>query len=203
MVGEGEECARCYSRSTNFIYGNKYDYVAVNRDKLDHRLLEHKLAEKMPREPGARIFVGDMTDMWGPWIESEWLDRLMEVIAANPQHVFQMLTKRAGGLRRYFTQRAERGCPVLPNLWLGVSVGLRKGLPRLDRLYATPAAVRFASFEPLLEDLGDIDMSRLDWAIVGAESDPHGQARPMKLAWVRKIRDQCIANKVPLWILDF
>jgi protein gp37 len=126
-------------------------------------------------------------------------DRLMAIIAANPQHVFQVLTKRPTRAKDYFRRRLRTGHPILPNLWLGTSVGKPEYLNRLDALYATPVAIRFASFEPLLKDLGDIDMSRLDWAIVGAESNPHGQARPMQRDWVRNIRDQCIANNVPLW----
>ena len=83
----------------------------------------------------------------------------------------------------------------LRNVWLGVSCGTRKhGLPRLDHLRRVPAAVRFVSFEPLLEDLGDVDLDGIGWAIAGAESGP--KARAMEEAWVRRLRDQCVARNV-------
>ena len=85
------------------------------------------------------------------------------------------------------------------NVWLGVSCENRKhGLARLDHLRRTPAVVRFVSFEPLLEDLGEIDLSGIHWAIVGGESGPG--ARPCGFAWIRSIRDQCRAAGVPVFI---
>jgi protein gp37 len=137
-----------------------------------------------------------MTDLFAPFIKTEWLDRILEVIARHPQHVFQMLTKRPTRIRDYFDNRAAE---VLPNLWLGTSVEQRRHLNRLDSLYRTPAALRFLSAEPLLEDLGAFDISRLDWVIVGAESDRWRRARPMTLDWVRGIPDQCTAHRVPLF----
>jgi protein gp37 len=89
--------------------------------------------------------------------------------------------------------------PVIPNLWLGTSVGQRRSLPRLDVLHAIPAAIRFVSLEPLLEDLGVLDLVRIDWGIVGAESDPRGRARLMQLDWVRSIRDQFLAAGTELF----
>src|SRR5207248_5734425 len=82
------------------------------------------------------------------------------------------------------------------NIWLGVSVENRKhGLPRIDELRATPAAVRFLSIEPLLEDLGRLDLAGIDWVIAGGESGPG--ARPMRKDWVASIRDQCTAAGIP------
>jgi protein gp37 len=86
----------------------------------------------------------------------------------------------------------------LPNVWLGVSVEDRKyGVPRIDFLRRTPAAVRFLSIEPLLEDLGPLDLTGIGWVIVGGESGLG--ARPMEIEWVRSIRDQCVAAKVPFF----
>lgn len=77
------------------------------------------------------------------------------------------------------------------NVWLGTTVEDRKSLARLDRLRAVPAAVHFVSFEPLLEDLGAVDLRDIEWAIVGGESG--GNARPFDLDWARSLRDQCAA----------
>ena len=85
----------------------------------------------------------------------------------------------------------------LPNVWLGVSVEDRARKARIDDLRHTPAAVRFLSLEPLLEDLGTIDLSSIGWVIVGAESGPN--SRPMEEGWVRSIRDQCIEASVPFF----
>jgi protein gp37 len=86
----------------------------------------------------------------------------------------------------------------LPNVWLGVSVeDCKYGLPRIEHLRRTPAAVRFLSIEPLLEDLGALDLSGIHWVIVGGESGPG--ARRMHPDWVRSIRGQCVAAGVPFF----
>jgi protein gp37 len=135
-----------------------------------------------------------MTDLFAAFVVDDWIARILEVVAAHPEHVFQVLTKRPERMRDFLAGR-----PVSPNLWLGTSAGHRRALHRLDVLRSIPAAVRFASFEPLIEDLGELDLEGIDQAIVGAESDPRGRARPMQLDWVRNIRDQCIAAKIPFF----
>jgi protein gp37 len=96
-------------------------------------------------------------------------------------------------LRRPFAENV-----ILQNVWLGVSVEDRKyGLPRIDILRETPAAVRFLSVEPLLEDLGPLDLRGIHWVIVGGESGPG--ARPPDIEWIRSIRDQCAEQGVPFF----
>ena len=105
-------------------------------------------------------------------------------MAETPQHTFQTLTKRADRMAEL-----TRSMPVLPNAWLGVSVENADFFPRLDHLRSTPAAVRFVSLEPLLGSVADVDLTSIDWAIVGGESGP--KARPIKEEWVREIRATC------------
>ena len=105
-------------------------------------------------------------------------------MAAARRHTFQILTKRPERMRQV-TERLA----LLPNVWLGTSVENSDYLPRLDDLRATRAAVRFASFEPLLGPLTDANLEGIDWAIVGGESGPG--ARPMAADWVRSIRELC------------
>ena len=94
--------------------------------------------------------------------------------------------------------RKHRYLEVLSHVWLGVSVEDRRfGLPRIELLRQTPAAVRFLSIEPLLEDLGEFDLAGIDWVIVGGESGPG--ARPMEAAWVRSIRTQCRNHRIPFF----
>jgi protein gp37 len=111
--------------------------------------------------------------------------------------VYQVLTKRATRMadvvRAQLTEAAEKS-----HIWWGVSVENRHvGIPRIEALQSMPVAVRFLSIEPLLEDLGRIDLQGIDWVIVGGESGPH--ARPMAPAWVRGIRDQCREAAVPFF----
>jgi protein gp37 len=112
-------------------------------------------------------------------------------------HTYQVLTKRHERMRELL-RGSLAWLGVLPNVWFGVSVENRQdGLPRIDALRETPAALRFLSIEPLLEDLGPLDLRGMDWVIVGGESGP--RARPMSEEWVISIRDQCRKTRVPFF----
>lgn len=114
-------------------------------------------------------------------------DRVLATIYQTPWHTYQLLTKRAERLPRFFASH-----PVPPNVWLGVTVEDRRhGLPRIDHLRRIPARVRFLSVEPLLEDLGPLDLGGIQWVIVGGESGP--DARPMRPEWALAVRDRCLA----------
>jgi protein gp37 len=107
------------------------------------------------------------------------------VIRRCPQHTFQVLTKRADRLASFFRNRA-----VPDNAWLGVSVEDRRyGVPRIAALRQVDARIRFLSVEPLLADVGALDLTDIHWVIVGGESGP--KARPMQLEWVENVRQQC------------
>ncbi|MCK6406752.1 MAG: phage Gp37/Gp68 family protein [Rhodocyclaceae bacterium] len=143
--------------------------------------LEQPLARKKPTV----WFVNSMSDLFHEDVPDTYIDSVFEVIRATPQHTYQILTKRAERLPVYFSSRRVPG-----NVWLGVSVeDQHHGLPRINFLRAVKASIRFLSIEPLLEDLGVIDLSGIDWVIVGGESGP--KARPMAAAWARAIREQC------------
>jgi protein gp37 len=112
-------------------------------------------------------------------------------------HTFQVLTKRAERMRDVLRGELHDICQR-PHIWWGVSVENRKhGLPRMQVLQDTPAAVRFLSVEPLLEDLGRLNLHGIHWVIVGGESGIG--ARPMKSEWVVSIRDQCAEAGVPFF----
>ena len=113
------------------------------------------------------------------------------------RHTYQVLTKRHERMEDLLSGPLS-WMGELPNVWFGVSVeNRRQGLPRLEALRRTPAAVRFASVEPLLEDLGDFDLTGIDWVIVGGESGPG--ARPMEEAWVVNVLRQCRRDGVPFF----
>ncbi len=130
------------------------------------------------------FFVNSMSDLFHEAVPDSFIDQVMETIRATPQHTYQMLTKRAERLPEYF---ATRDCP--PNIWLGVSVEDRQyGLPRIAHLRLVDARVRFLSVEPLLEDLGKMDLTGIHWVIVGGESGH--KARPMQPEWVENVQIQ-------------
>jgi len=155
-------------------------------------ILPERLAEPLKRRKPTMYFVNSMSDLFHNGISFEFLDQVFDVIRRTPQHTYQILTKRAATMRKYFNQ----GSRVVPdNVWLGVSVENRKyGLPRIDDLRKIKASIRFLSVEPLLEDIGEIDLTDIHWVIVGGESGP--KARPMKREWVEAIKEQCIEQDV-------
>lgn len=153
-------------------------------------LLPDRLDEPRLRKKPTIYFVNSMSDLFHERIPDSFIDAVMAVIADTPHHRYQILTKRHTRLADYFAHR-----PVPPNVWLGVSVENRRhGVPRIDALRHIPAKIRFLSCEPLLEDLGELDLSGIHWAIVGGESG--AKARPMQPEWARAIRRQCVAQGV-------
>ncbi|MEI8570969.1 phage Gp37/Gp68 family protein [Methylomonas sp. LW13] len=150
----------------------------------------YRLSQPLKRKKPTVYFVNSMSDLFHEDISDDFLDEVFSVIRKSPQHTFQILTKRADRLPRYFSDRL---CPE--NVWLGVSVEDRSfGLPRIDSLRQVDANIRFLSVEPLLESVSDIDLRGIHWVIVGGESGP--KARPMKKEWVDEIRVKCEAENV-------
>ncbi|MFK4070534.1 DUF5131 family protein [Streptomyces sp. NPDC029674] len=130
------------------------------------------------------VFVNSMSDLFHARVPLDYVRRVFEVISDTPQHTYQVLTKRARRLRLV----ADR-LQWPANLWMGVSVETDKELPRVDDLRLVPAAVRFLSCEPLLGPLTGLDLTGIDWAIVGGESGPG--ARPMREKWAADIVERC------------
>ncbi|WP_031554077.1 DUF5131 family protein [Parvularcula oceani] len=152
-----------------------------------------RLNQPLRRKKPTMWFVNSMSDLFHDAIPDEYVERVIDVIRQKPLDVFQVLTKRGERLRDFFDARS-----VPLNMWLGVSVEDRRyGVPRIAELRRTPAAVRFLSVEPLLEDVGTLDLHGIHWVIVGGESGP--KARPLEASWVRSVRDQCSAASVPFF----
>jgi protein gp37 len=143
------------------------------------------------------IFVNSMSDLFHKDVPTDYIVQVAQVMARTDRHTFQVLTKRSERMRDLLhEQLAFAGMKA--HIWWGVSVEDRKhGLPRVDDLRAAPASVRFLSIEPLLEDLGPLNLSGISWVIVGGESGR--RARPMQPAWVRTIRSQCKRARVPFF----
>ena len=180
-------CTRCYASTFaerfRGVKGHPYE------QGFDLRLVPEKLADPFLWPARRRVFVNSMSDLFHVDVPDEYIERVARVMTAADWHTYQVLTKRSERMAELLRTKL-RFAADLPHVWWGASVENRRhGLPRIDHLRAAPAAVRFLSVEPLLEDLGRVDLTGIHWMIVGGESG-HG-ARPMAAEWVRALRDQC------------
>jgi protein gp37 len=181
-------CKHCYAETLS----RRLQAMGLEAYRHGFRLnlLPERLDEPRRRAKPTIYFVNSMSDLFHERIPDAFIDEVMGVIAQTPHHRYQILTKRHVRLANYFASR-----PVPSNVWLGVSVENRRhGVPRIEALRHIPAKIRFLSCEPLLEDLGELDLSGIHWAIVGGESGP--KARAMQPEWARAIRRQCEAQGV-------
>lgn len=159
--------------------------VWTGKVRLDEKALTEPLRWRKPR----LVFVNSMSDLFHPGVPDAFIARVWAVMAATPQHTYQVLTKRPERMQALLSD--TKRFPVLSNVWLGTSVEDRAVLARIGHLRATPAAVRFISFEPLIGSVRGVDLTDIDWAIVGGESGPG--ARPMLEKWVLQIQRACRA----------
>ncbi len=154
------------------------------------KALPNRLDEPSTRKKATMYFVNSMSDLFHPQVDQHFVHDVFDTIERCPQHVFQILTKRPHLIEGVM---GARNIPA--NAWMGTSVENRRhGVPRIDELRSVKSAVRFLSIEPLLEDIGSIDLRGISWVIVGGESGH--KARPMEIDWVRSLRDQCRHQKV-------
>lgn len=148
-------------------------------------LMPERLVQPMQRKKPTMYFVNSMSDLFHEDIPFEYIDQVMQVIKQTPQHTYQILTKRAERMAEYYASRS-----IPSNIWQGVTVEDRAyGVPRIDELRKVGARIRFLSVEPLLEDIGEVNLKGIHWVIVGGESG--AKARPMNEAWVLAIQKQC------------
>ncbi len=188
-------CKHCYAETFaerfRGVRGHPYERG------FDLRLVPEKLNEPLMWSQPKMVFVNSMSDLFHDGVPTEYIARVARVMEAASWHTFQVLTKRAERLQRLLCGEL-RFAADLSNVWWGVSVENRKhGLPRIEHLRRIQCAVRFLSVEPLLEDIGQVDLTNIDWVIVGGESGPG--ARKMELKWVDSIRKQCSQAKVPFF----
>ena len=147
---------------------------------------------RMPR----LIFVNSMSDLFHKRIPRDFTDRVFDQMETVDRHIYQVLTKRSSLMRDYLRNR-YRNSAAPEHIWCGVSVEDRDSAARIRHLQSTPATVRFLSIEPLLGDVGMVDLHGISWVIVGGESGPH--ARPLEEDWVCSIRDQCDHQGIPFF----
>lgn len=183
-------CQHCYAeRMAKRLHAmGQPNYANGFRLTVHPHAVEAPLSWKTPQV----IFVNSMSDLFHEDVPMEFIRRVFDVMNQASWHQFQILTKRSGRLLQL-----DSSLSWAENIWMGVSVETERYEPRIDDLRHTHAAVKFLSLEPLLGALPDLDLSAIDWVIVGGESGPG--ARPMKEEWVLDIRDQCIDQGVPLF----
>src|SRR5262249_10167877 len=188
-------CKHCYAATFaerfRGVPGHPYE------QGFDLRLVPEKLVDPLSWRSSKMIFVNSMSDLFHKDVPNHYINDVAEAMCSANWHTYQVLTKRSERLREMLCGSLAFAASQ-PHIWWGVSVEDKKhGLPRVEHLRTTPAKVRFLSIEPLLEDLGEIDLTGMHWVIVGGESGPG--ARPVHPDWVRGIQRQCQAAAVPFF----
>jgi protein gp37 len=188
-------CDHCYAETFaerfRGVKGHPYE------QGFDLRLVPEKLAEPLRWKKPKMIFVNSMSDLFEKGVPDDYVEAVCRVMELASWHTYQVLTKRSSRMRDMLATRL-RFAAKLPHIWWGVSVEDRAhGLIRVRHLQQAPAAVRFLSVEPLLEDLGQVNLEGIHWMIVGGESG--AGARPMEKGWVLSLRDQCERARVPFF----
>ena len=180
-------CKHCYAET----FAERFRGVPGHpySQGFDLKLVPGKLAEPLRWKAPKAVFVNSMSDLFLEGVPDDYIEAVARVMELAPWHTFQVLTKRSERLRDLLSTRLSFAAR-LPHVWWGVSVEDRRyGLPRIEHLRAAPAHTRFLSVEPLLEDLGEVNLTGIHGIIVGGESG--AGARPLKEEWVLSLRDQC------------
>jgi protein gp37 len=185
-------CKHCYAKTFaerfRGVPGHPYE------QGFDLRLVPDKLPEPLRWKQSRRIFVNSMSDLFHPDVPDDFIVSVAQVMMKGSWHQYQVLTKRAERLRTLLRTKLKFATTSM-HVWWGVSVEDKKhGVPRIEELKSTPAAVKFLSIEPLLENLGALDLDGINWVIVGGESGPG--ARKMEESWVQDLLAQCRTQHV-------
>ena len=188
-------CAHCYAET----FAERFRGVAGHPYErgFDIRLVPEKLTEPLSWREPKMVFVNSMSDLFHDYVPDTYIVSVARVMILAKWHTFQVLTKRSDRMRDLLNTKLRFAADEA-NIWWGVSVEDKKyGIPRVGHLQASSARMKFLSIEPLLEDIGEVDLREISWVIVGGESGPG--ARPMREDWVLSIRNQCRRARVPFF----
>jgi protein gp37 len=188
-------CAHCYAE----VFAERFRGVPGHpyEQGFDLRLVPEKLLEPLRWQQSRMIFVNSMSDLFHEDVPDEYIELVAQVMQTADWHIYQVLTKRASRLSKLLRTKLKSAAKA-PHIWWGVSVENRRvGLPRISELSKSGAETTFLSIEPLLEDLGALDLSAISWVIVGGESG--AGARPIDRRWVTSLRRQCRDADVPFF----
>ena len=184
-------CQNCYAEKI----ARRLQAMGIEKYKngFTVTLHENALDEPLSLKGQHTIFVCSMSDLFHKDVPFSFIDKIMETIRLTPQHTYQLLTKRADRMAEYFLQH-----DVPKNAMLGVTCECQKAKGRIGSLRKIKTdCVKFLSCEPLVEDLGELDLQGIDWVIVGGESG--NKARAMKKEWAQNIQSQCKVQGIPFF----
>lgn len=188
-------CAHCYAE----VFAERFRGVPGHpyEQGFDLRIVPGKLVEPLRWAGAKMVFVNSMSDLFHVDVPDDYIEAVCRVMVHTRWHTYQVLTKRSERMRDLLRGRLAFAARE-PHIWWGVSVEDRRhGLPRLEHLRDAPAGLRMLSVEPLLEDLGTLDLDGIGWMIAGGESGPG--ARPLDRDWIASLRDQCVRASVPFF----
>lgn len=187
-------CDNCYAKT----FSERFRGVPGHpfEGGFDLQLRPNRLEQPLKWRKPKTVFVNSMSDLHQKDVPEDFVASVYDTMERADWHVFQVLTKRSS-MQRDSVNRRYPATTAPAHIWVGVSVENRQSVSRIRHLQETNASVRFLSVEPLLEDIGDLDLSGIHWVIVGGESG--NQARPMRPEWVRRVRDTCAAQGIPFF----
>lgn len=188
-------CLNCYAETFaerfRGVPGHPFEFG------FDLQLVPEKLGDPIRWSKPKKIFVNSMSDLFHEGVSDEYIEKVARVMLAANWHTYQILTKRADRMAALLKGKLRKAADA-SHIWWGVSVENQKhGLPRIAKLRGACPKVAFLSVEPLIEDLGKIDLRGIHWVIVGGESG--AGARPIKSAWVRNVHEQCRQHGIPFF----
>lgn len=196
-AGDGRHCSYCYAKRLangrlRRLYLANHNVAAGDRnDPFTPRFWPKRLEEPARIKKPCKFFVCSMGELFGSWVPHSWQQAIFDMIEANPQHIFQLLTKQA--------QHLARWSPFPPNAWVGVTATNGKELKQAARkLSDVEASVRYVSLEPLFGPINGLDLAPLDWVIVGVQTGP-GAISP-QINWVENIIRWATAQEVPIFL---
>ncbi|WP_299945884.1 phage Gp37/Gp68 family protein [uncultured Microbulbifer sp.] len=188
-------CKNCYAmqmaRRLEMMGVDKYRGLTKKRNdnvvwngtiRLDKKSLEIPYRWRKPR----KIFVNSMSDLFHEKVSDKFILKVWRVMEETPHHNYQILTKRPERMKNFVSSKVKY---ILPNVWLGTTIESADVKTRINFLRRTSAAIRFISFEPLIDSVGKVNLNDIHWAIVGGESGC--KARPIKEEWIDEIHEQC------------
>ena len=180
-------CKNCYAE----IMARRLQAIGVAgyEEGFKFKILPERLCQTASIKKPTKFFVNSMSDLFHENMSFEYLDKIFAIIEDTPQHCYQILTKRENIMKKYFEKRQAP-----PNVWLGVTVEHEQTKHRIDALRDIKATVRFISIEPLIGDIGKLNLKGIHWVIVGGESGV--SARPMNPEWAINIQQQCTKQKI-------
>ncbi len=188
-------CKHCYAETFaerfRGVKGHPYE------QGFDLRLVPDKLFEPFSWAKPSMVFVNSMSDLFHEDVPDDYIAQVTRVMMEANWHTYQVLTKRSDRLTKMLGSTLKFATETR-HIWWGVSVeDIKHGKPRIEHIRQSSARIKFLSIEPLLEDLEFVDLSGIDWVIVGGESGPG--ARPMKEQWVHNLLRCCRQYKVPFF----